>query len=1512
MYTAAKIKASHGKGADFYRKHLSSNDYYSEKDKVTGHWKGNLASAFGLSGETVTQEVFSLFQQNIHPVTKEKLTPRNNPHSIRFYDFQCSAQKSVSVMALFDKRLAEAHRKAVEIGMKELERFAAVRVRKGDNWGTKNFLYTGKFVYAEYHHENSRLLDPQLHTHNVIVNVAQEEDGSFKALDASEMYRAIRYAGKSYQNALACECIRLGYDIEMKRSDKGLITGFELNGIDDEILKRCSRRREQIDKEIEKFVSERGRQPTTDEIKVMTLQTRSRKMLEKTSREVDDIKMALFTREEKDHFHKLHDRAILMGALRLPPIDEERAAVQVKKVMDQLFERHSVLRGDAILAEVQNQNLGSTRLEDLHAAIEAVPGLINLGKPAVNPYFTTEENIERENYSIQTVNQTKDSCRDFVSDYVPFSEVKDGHDHTAQKEVIETLISSKDPFMVFRGVAGAGKTSTLQELCKCLRKGGVRNIHVVAPTNSAVDVLRTENFNSAQTVAMFLQNQDKLPPKGSYLIIDESGLNSLKHGSEVIRLAMENEYRVLFVGDARQHSSVEAGDFFRLLEQHSEITKTSLSQIHRQQTAEYRQGIELIAAGSSKEGFEHLDEHGFIHEDEDKYLEQAAEDFVRFTDDGSRPLDCIAVSPTNRECDVLTTMIREKMKAASRIINDENNLVESFRSWGWTKPQLANIDNYQIGTKVFFNTKIRGIARAGEMAEVSEINDGRLLLSNGKAIKPSLIRSGIDVGDSASLPVGQGDMVRFTVNLRMPGYKINNGSLAIATGVPNEYILLNSNRRELMEIRLPENFKGIKYGWVMTSHVAQGMTAQNVVVAAEKMSKQAFYVACSRGKYKLSLHVPEKEYFLKKLMGIPTDRLSVHDLLAANEIDGPVVPEHRNPPGVPPAEELKKECRPDPLTLMVEWTKQNFAKLARKVKEKVEALSEYVADTLTPDLQAAGISPAGAGADVAFLQGKPAAKAPIDKPDVAVEKPEKKTKPTLEKPNVTRGPIYETYLMLMKALGEEPEVDTEEPAKTVANEQSKKTITEKPAVKPESSIEKMVVKPNMAAKTPVKKSKPTLEKPNVTKGPIYETYVMLMKALGEEPENVIDKSYSQVVVKADKPKPAVSQQKAQARPKPVEEQNIPVEPPTEERIAYLEQKLAKGIDLNREEFLEYRLARSARLKTKEEKSQTKSVVKPEPGIENPVKKSKPTLEKPNVTRGPIYETYKMLMEMLAEDPEGPDADAEDKDISSPVVMKKQTAQPEVTDKTPVKKTKPTLARPNVTRGPVYETYRMLMEYLGEEPEGPDTEVQDAVTEKSLSPKVNADKQGVLPKTIVEKPAVKPEPASKQNVPVEPPGAERIAYLKQKLRDGMDLNHEEFLEYRLARKIQLSQPMKPKHSDRKAEMSDRKHPEPEVPRQAQVKPKIVRNEAPVSKTDPVKFTGQTDPVKQRYEAVRQLSILIAAEHLDAIPYPVFSAMSVQDIIGLIETVPEKVRRDLIKPEPPRHEPPFRGRSRGIDF
>ena len=82
---------------------------------------------------------------------------------------------------MFDRRLEEAHREAVTEAMLELEKLAAVRLRKGESVFTNNLETTGRIIYAEFHHTASRALDPQLHTHNVVVNVTLGSDNKFKA-----------------------------------------------------------------------------------------------------------------------------------------------------------------------------------------------------------------------------------------------------------------------------------------------------------------------------------------------------------------------------------------------------------------------------------------------------------------------------------------------------------------------------------------------------------------------------------------------------------------------------------------------------------------------------------------------------------------------------------------------------------------------------------------------------------------------------------------------------------------------------------------------------------------------------------------------------------------------------------------------------------------------------------------------------------------------------------------------------------------------------------------------------------------------------------------------------------------------------------------------------------------------------------------------------------------------------------------------------------------------------------
>ena len=396
----------------------------------------------------------------------------------------------------------------------------------------------------------------------------------------------------------------------------------------------------------------------------------------------------------------------------------------------------------------------------------------------------------------------------------------------------------------------------------------------------------------------------------------------------------------MFVGDARQHNSVESGDFSRLLEEHTQIPKAMLTQIHRQQTAEYRKGIELTSAGLALEGFETLDHGGFVREGKGRYLEEAAESFMELTDQGKNPLNCIAVSPTHRECDALTAILREKLKAAGRLkAKTERNIV-TFQSFGWTKAQLGNIANYQPGMKLFFTTRLKGVGKPGEMVGIEQVkSSGELVLSNGLTVNPCKIRSAVDVGKSAELPVAEGDLVRFTVNLKTPEFRISNGSLAIATATPNEYRLLDAERRITGTVCLPESFHGIRHGWVMISHASQGMTADHVVVAAEKMSKQAFYVGCSRGRFKLALHLPDKERFKEGLLRIPTERLSVADLVKSGEIEKPDLEHLRR---------IWEQYDPDPYRLMRSChLKRVVAKLRRAGRQATAAVMSVISFKLT-------------------------------------------------------------------------------------------------------------------------------------------------------------------------------------------------------------------------------------------------------------------------------------------------------------------------------------------------------------------------------------------------------------------------------------------------------------------------------------------------------------------------------------------------------------------------------------
>ena len=898
MFNMTKIRASHGSGKSFYANHLCSNDYYSEHERVRGYWLGELAEVFGLRGGIVTSGEFSLFQKNINPKTYGKLTQKNIPGGPRFFDFQCAAPKSVSVMSLFDERLMEAHVESVRIAMSELEKFAAVRVRHGENVRTNNYETTGQLIYAEFTHDTSRELDPQLHTHNVVCNVTRSHDGKFKALETLEMCRAIRYAGKVYHNAMASKCRELGYDTVDVRDRKGNIVWYDLKCVSDELMERFSKRRIAIEKAEAEFIVQHGRKPTLSENNDLSLSTRSGKMKNSTKEKVREFQLGQLSHQEEEELYAAVKHAKARGTAAIS-LSREETVEQLRKVLEELCERESVLKQDKILAEVLNRNLGKVDLKILKESIPEVRELRNLGGDDANPYYAPEAVIERELLAIDFVDQQRGIFEAIAPEFVAFA---GDESRKKQAELIHGLLNSKDRFLLFRGVAGAGKTSTLQEFCKGLRFGGVENIYLVAPTNSAADVLKQEGFERSQTVAAFLLNPRK-PPAKSYVIIDESGLNSLREGVEILKLARRNNYRVLFVGDARQHTAVESGDFFRLLEDYSQIQKFSLTEIHRQRNEEYRRGIFECAMGQHEQAFERFDKQHFIHEGKQKYLVEAAGKYMEYTEQGRFLNRAILVAPTHEECDKLTAAVREKLKER-QAIHGAGREMEVFRSWNKPKAWLKDASNFQPGMTIGFIRNMKGIGKAGEVTRIEAVDGKQLVLANGKRIFAKNASDFIDVGETRKIELCAGDLIQFRANRKE--LKIYNGTLARISRKHGYVDLLDAGEKVRRSIPFPEHYAAFDYGWVTTSHKSQGRTAENVVVAAESLDRKAFYVALSRGRNEMSLHCPDKEHLKRNLAKRTGERTSIHDLIRNREI-----PPNALLPLSEPVRKQKAETLPD-------------------------------------------------------------------------------------------------------------------------------------------------------------------------------------------------------------------------------------------------------------------------------------------------------------------------------------------------------------------------------------------------------------------------------------------------------------------------------------------------------------------------------------------------------------------------------------------------------------------------
>ena len=859
-------------GEGYAQRHLQQSDYYDQKRTVEGQWHGRGAELLGLSGKA-TSEDFESLRQGLDPETGEFLRQRQGSDRISadgaeqskarsLYDMTFSAPKSVSVMAIVggDERLIAAHEAAVRETLQEAEKYSATRVRLA---GLNENRTTGNWVVAAYTHDTSRELDPQLHTHAVAANLTYDgTEARWKALQASGLYERRSYLTEVYRNALSREVRALGYEIENRRDVAGKDKGFEISGVSQEILDTYSRRSAQRDAAIQQFTHKRGRAPTDNEVAVLIRETRADKLQEISTEQLRCHQLERLTPDQRNMLGNLREEALTQSS----PLRLEHRAVEASlaHAQEHIFERLSVAKEHEILTEALRHGRGQVELSALQGVLsrERTSGeLVGAGDE-----IATHASLLRERDMVAVVNRGLDR-NDRLGNgrhFEPASQLRD-----EQRRAVGMVLDSTDLAINVRGAAGTGKTATLREVDRALRESGTQVV-AVAPTRSAVDELQKVGFRDAMTVSRLLEDQESQRTlAGKVMIVDEAGMVSGRQMQNLLHLAEDHGARIIFSGDTRQIRSVEASDALRILETESGLKSISLTGVHRQTNPDYREAIQIMRS-SPEEGLAKLEELGAIREVHMFDRSQAVAELHReFRIKGQ---DTLVVAGTHEEISHINDAIRQDRKEHGELGRGRH--FDTYVSLQWTAAQKQDTSNYQEGLVLQFNRNTK-VANRHESLEVVRVGPESLVARKGTGEEVSISSANVrafSVYERRPIEVASGDSLMLTANRRDPDFRATNGELVKVKSVDEAAIRLEDGRT------IPANYREFTHGYAITAHRSQGKTVDNVIISADAMKKELFYVAASRGRSKIAVVTSDRE-LLRESVGVSTARQSAMELV---------------------------------------------------------------------------------------------------------------------------------------------------------------------------------------------------------------------------------------------------------------------------------------------------------------------------------------------------------------------------------------------------------------------------------------------------------------------------------------------------------------------------------------------------------------------------------------------------------------------------------------------------------
>jgi conjugative relaxase-like TrwC/TraI family protein len=580
-----------------------AEDYYAGKGEAPGSWHGPAAAELGLTGPPTADQLLRMFAGR-HPETGQQLARRPKEGSKRAviagFDLTFKAPKSVSILFAANDELADlmtrAHETAVTKALEYMQTHAT-KVRRGHNgtqaernasllrgWDTAESIKPEGVLIARYRHRVSRAMDPHLHTHVVIPNMAKGPDGRWTALEHPPLYEYAKSGGAVYQALIRHEVLSMLPWARWMTPENGVAELIE-EQMPGELRKALSKRTQQIN-ERERELALAGFDGGAKLRDLAGLETRA----SKPESGLDEAQWLERVRAEMaEHGLDQHAVQALMELAAAPDI----AAVDEQILAEHLFGPDGLTkmtntfhRRDVVFAAASAHIGGVETLGEIETMVDrllANDQVVKIDHPT-KPLYTTIELVECEQQIVNHVRNGRGLEFGLVDHRDVIAEIRRSAAaglllNEGQAAALLGITRSGNQLDTVEALAGTGKTTTARLLRQVYENAGFEVIGA-APTGRAerelkeiagitnTHTLDSWDYRLARNPDLFFFHElteQGVGQKPAVLILDEATMAHTRLSAAVITAAVESGVKVVAIGDSGQLSSVQAGGWLSRL-----------------------------------------------------------------------------------------------------------------------------------------------------------------------------------------------------------------------------------------------------------------------------------------------------------------------------------------------------------------------------------------------------------------------------------------------------------------------------------------------------------------------------------------------------------------------------------------------------------------------------------------------------------------------------------------------------------------------------------------------------------------------------------------------------------------------------------------------------------------------------------------------------------------------------------------------------------------------------------